>query len=68
MECLNTNDLLNCRLVQRSAKIMTVKSQAVKMSIDLVKTDIDLLKQALIQIHEKKKRDREKKETLATRD
>jgi len=39
-----------------------------KLSIDLVKTDIDLLKQALIQIHEKKKRDREKKETLATRD
>lgn len=39
-----------------------------KLSIDLVKTDIDLLKQALIQIHEKKKRDREKKETLANRD
>lgn len=32
------------------------------MSIDLVKADIELVKQALIQIHEKKKRDREKKD------
>lgn len=47
---------------------MQVKTQALKLSLDLVKTDIELLKQALIQIHEKKKRDREKKETLATRD
>ena len=47
---------------------MQVKTQALKLSLDLVKTDIELLKQALSQIHEKKKRDREKKETLATRD
>lgn len=68
VECLSNNDPLNCRQIQRSAKIMQVKTQALKLSLDLVKTDIELLKQALIQIHEKKKRDREKKETLATRD
>jgi hypothetical protein len=68
IECLTTNDPMNCRVIQRSAKMMTVKTQAAKMSIDLVKTDIDLVKQALIQIHEKKKRDREKKEALANRE
>jgi hypothetical protein len=48
--------------------MMTVKAQSLKLALDLVKTDIDLLKQSLIQIHEKKKRDREKKETLANKD
>ncbi len=36
--------------------------------MDLVKADILLIKQALIQIHEKKKRDREKKETLMNKE
>lgn len=48
--------------------MMIVKAQSLKLALDLVKTDIDLLKQSLIQIHEKKKRDREKKETLANKD
>ena len=48
--------------------MMTVKAQSLKLALDLVKTDIDLLKQSLIQIHEKTKRDREKKETLANKD
>ena len=65
VECLNTNDPLNCRQVQRSAKVLPVKTQALKLALDLVKTDVELLKQSLIQIHEKKKRDREKQELLA---
>ncbi len=44
VECLNTNDPINCRQVQRSAKMLTVKTQSLKMCIDLVKTDIDLIK------------------------
>ena len=39
-----------------------------KNAFELVKTDIDLVKQALIQIHEKKKRDKEKKEKLASKE
>lgn len=38
------------------------------MALDLVKQDIELLKQALIQIHEKKKRDQEKKDKLASKE
>lgn len=37
---------------------------ATKLVIDLVRPDIDLIKQALIQIHEKRARDKEKKEQL----
>lgn len=48
--------------------MLPVKTQALKLALDLVKTDIELLKQALIQIHEKKKRDREKKDALANRE
>lgn len=68
VECLNTNDPINCRLVQRSAKFLPTKTTALKLALDLVKSDIELLKQALIQIHEKKKRDKEKKEVLASRE
>jgi|TARA_B110000285_G_scaffold183370_1_gene207523 hypothetical protein len=35
---------------------------------DLVKPDVELVKQALVQVHEKKKRDREKKDKLQNRD
>ena len=45
-----------------------IKKEALKLSIDLIKPDVELVKQALIQVHEKKKRDREKKEKLASRD
>jgi len=34
----------------------------------LVKPDVELVKQALVQVHEKKKRDREKKDKLQNRD
>lgn len=35
-----------------------------KIAVEFVKADIELVKQALIQVHEKKKRDKEKKEQL----
>ena len=68
VESLTNNDPLCTRLVQRSAKNLAVKTQALKLSIDLIKPDILLLKQALIQIHEKKKRDKEKKDQLMNRE
>ena len=68
VESLTNNDPLCTRLVQRSAKNLAIKAQALKLTIDLIKPDILLLKQALIQIHEKKKRDREKKDQLMNRE
>lgn len=41
---------------------------ALKLVVELLKPDVELVKQALVQVHEKKKRDREKKEKLQNRD
>ena len=68
VECLSLNDVNNCNLVQRNAIHLEVKKTCLKNAIDLVKQDIDLVKNALIQIHEKKKRDKEKKEKLAAKE
>ena len=43
-------------------------NDALKQVVDLIKPDVELIKQALVQVHEKKKRDREKKEKLQNRD
>ena len=68
VECLSLNDVNNCNLVQRNAIHLEVKKTCLKNAIGLVKQDIDLVKNALIQIHEKKKRDKEKKEKLAAKE
>lgn len=43
-------------------------AEALRQVADLVKPDVELVKQALVQVHEKKKRDREKKDKLQNRD
>lgn len=43
-------------------------ADALRQVADLVKPDVELVKQALVQVHEKKKRDREKKDKLQNRD
>lgn len=48
VECLKPNDPENFQLVLRNAKQFQLYSQAVKSVIDLVRPDIDLVKQALI--------------------
>lgn len=67
VECLAMNDVSNCRLVDRSALHLDLKSACLKASLELVMPDINLVKNALIQIHEKKKRDKQKKEMLLER-
>ena len=68
MESLSLNDVNNCNLVQRSAEHLTVKSACLKLAFEMVKAEIEVVKQALVQIHEKKKRDKEKKEKLNIRE
>lgn len=46
----------------------SIKANALKLVVELLKPDVELVKQALVQVHEKKKRDREKKEKLQNRD
>lgn len=64
VECLSMNDVSNCHLVDRTAIHMELKSNCLKTVLDLVMPDITLVKNALIQIHMKKQRDKEKKEKL----
>ena len=47
---------------------LTAKASCLKLAFDMVKPEIDVIKQALVQIHEKKKRDKDKKEKLASRE
>ena len=61
------NDVSNCHLVDRTAIHMELKSNCLKTVLDLVIPDITLVKNALIQIHMKKQRDKEKKEKLQAR-
>ena len=68
VECLSMNDLANCRLVQRNATHLAAKTSCLKLAYELVKPEIDIVRQALVQIHEKKKRDKEKKEKLASKE
>jgi len=67
VECLAMNDVSNCHLVDRSAMHLDVKAACLKTSLEFVMPDIQLLKNALIQIHQKKQRDKEKKEKLQAR-
>lgn len=67
VECLSMNDVNNCRIIDRSAIHLDLKTACLKTCLDLVMPDITLLKTALIQIHEKKKRDKSKKEILLNR-
>ena len=48
--------------------MLPTKTTALKLAVDLVKADIELVKQALVQVHEKKKRDRVKKEQLVNKE
>jgi len=68
VESLSLNDVNNCNLVRRNAQHLQIKTQCLQLAIGLVKPEIEVVKQALVQIHEKKKRDNEKKEKLAVRE
>lgn len=68
VESLSLNDVSNCNLIQRSALHLTAKASCLKLAFEMVKPEIDVIKQALVQIHEKKKRDKDKKEKLASRE
>jgi hypothetical protein len=68
VECLALNDVNNCHLVQRNAKHLQIKTECLRAVMALVKPDIELVKTALIQIHEKKKRDKDKKQKFASRE
>lgn len=68
VESLSLNDVNNFNIVQRSAEHLTLKTACLKLAFEMVKVEIEIVKNSLIQIHEKKKRDKEKKEKLASRD
>ena len=51
VECLSMNDVNNCHIVDRTALHYEVKVQCLKMTLELVMPDIQLVKNALIQIH-----------------
>lgn len=68
VESLSLNDVNNCNMMQRNAEHLSQKTACLKLAVEMVKPDIDVVKQALVQIHEKKKRDKDKKEKLAGRE
>lgn len=68
VECLQTNEPFASGEKAAESKISQIKAEALKLAFELVKGDVELVKQALVQVHEKKKRDREKKDKLANRD
>ena len=68
VESLSLNDTNNCNLVQRNAQHLQVKAACLKTAFEICRPEIDVVKNALVQIHEKKRRDKEKKEKLANRD
>ena len=51
VECLSMNDVNNCHLVDRNALSYDLKLACLKTSLDLLMPDINLVKNALIQIH-----------------
>ena len=67
VECLSLNDISNCHLVDRTAIHFDLKVTCLKIVLEYVMPDIQLVKNALIQIHQKKQRDKEKKEKLQSR-
>ena len=70
VECLCTNEPFSSGLTKPDghSKMYEVKKEALKQVLDMIKPDVILVKDALVQVHEKKKRDREKKERLQNRD
>jgi hypothetical protein len=68
VECLSLNDVHNCHLVQRNARHLQIKTECLRASMALIKPDIELVKTALIQIHEKKKRDKEKRAKFSAKE
>lgn len=67
VECLSMNDVANAHLIDRTALNYDLKVSCLKTSLDMLMPDIQLVKNALIQIHQKKQRDKEKKEKLQAR-
>lgn len=61
------NDVNNCHIVDRSALHFDLKVACLKTCLEMMMPDIMVVKSALIQIHEKKKRDKTKKEVLTTK-
>lgn len=68
VECLQTNEPFSTSASSRASKVGQIKAEALRQVVEVVKPDVELVKQALVQVHEKKKRDREKKEKLQNRD
>ena len=69
VECLQTNEPFSTSAKAAGAsKARQIMAEALRQVADLVKPDVELVKQALVQVHEKKKRDREKKDKLQNRD
>ena len=66
VESLSCNEPKNCRVISNSGIDLPWKKIATKLSVDMMKADINLVKEGLIQTHEKKKRDKEKKEKLVS--
>jgi hypothetical protein len=67
VECLVLNDVSNCHLIQRNAKHLKMKTACLKLAVETVKADITMVREALLQVHDKKKRDKDKKEKFANR-
>jgi len=68
MECLSCNEPKNCRVITNSGLELSWKKTALKFAVDMLKPDINLVKDGLIQTHEKRQRDKEKKEKLTVND
>jgi hypothetical protein len=67
VECLSLNDVSNAHLLDRKSLHYDLKVACLKTSLDMLLPDIEIVKNALIQIHQKKQRDKEKKEKLQNR-
>jgi hypothetical protein len=66
VESLSCNEPKNCRVISNSGLELPWKKPATKLAVDMMKADIGLVKEGLIQTHEKKKRDKQKKEQLVS--
>jgi hypothetical protein len=67
VESLSLNDVNNCHLLDRNALHQDLKVACLKTSMDMMMPEIQLVKNALIQIHQKKQRDKDKKEKFQIR-
>ena len=48
VESLSLNDVNNCNLVQRNAEHLSQKTSCLKLAFEMVKPEIEVIKQALV--------------------